>query len=190
MKSPTRLQKLVGGLQQNFGCSESVELQSAQPEPLSQRRLEELERMSDPDQVVARCQQLARRAQRRADLHREAIDRTRLGQKIRTEVVDPLLARERDIRALRLRLHRDGPSRASDGLSLEHLLERKQRAFEELRAQLAWDRLPRELKFEVSDYVQARRDAILHGDSERIREKSRSLQQQTRETLRRYRAVS
>ncbi|MBI3928746.1 MAG: hypothetical protein HY319_24615 [Armatimonadetes bacterium] len=152
------LERLLDGLGHNYGADRN-----------------------DVDRLLAYRQQLARRAHHRAESFRDAIDRTRLGYEIRTEIIDPLLDRERDIRALRHRIRHNGVGREADAVSLEALLERRERSHAALKSQLHWERLPRELKFQLSDYVQARRDGALHGNIERIRQES----QDDYETVRR-----
>lgn len=133
---------------------------------------------SDPDETVREAQRLARKAHYETEAARAAIDRSATGRVLRLDVIDPLLHREREIRALRLRMDQGGSGRACDALGLERILALKEATYDELVARLDWDAMPRSLKFQVSQYVEARRRSIRFGDAEQIRRQAVTALQQ------------
>ncbi|MGE0495520.1 MAG: hypothetical protein AB7S38_40320 [Vulcanimicrobiota bacterium] len=126
----------------------------------------------DPSVTVAEAQKLARKAHQEGELARQAIDSSEQGYKLRLEIVDPLLAREREIQALKSRLNQGGPTRATDNFCLGKRLRAKKADYDRLRASLVWEDLPRKLKFQLADYVAARRREVRFGDAETVRKQA------------------
>ncbi len=128
----------------------------------------------DPLVTVAEAQKLARRAHRQAEMAHQAIDATPEGQKLRQDFIDPLLTREREIRALTNRISQGGPLRATDTFCLQARLQAKRQDYERLRQEMDWSGVPRSLKFQIADYVEARRREIRLGDAELVRRQAKA----------------
>lgn len=126
------------------------------------------ENYATPERAVQQAQSLARSAHRKAEALRTQLLREPAGQELLSQMVDPLLRYEREMRALRERIRLGGPRRAGD-TSLEARLQRCGRRFEELKEELPWDELDRELKVQIYEYVEARRREVRLGDAESVR---------------------
>ena len=118
--------------------------------------------------AVQQAQSLARSAHRKAEALRNRLYREPAGFELVTEVVDPLLRYEREIRALNQRI-KGGPRRAGD-IALDRRLERCHEHFDNLKQQLPWEELDRDLKVQIYEYVEARRREVRLGDAESVRQ--------------------
>ncbi len=141
MMGPVSIEALIAGLRENYANLEGA---------------------------VQQAQSLARSAHRKAEALRGLMRREPAGYELLTEVVDPLLRYEREIRALEQRIQRGGPRRVGDH-SLDRRLERCHEHFENLKERLPWEELDRELKIQIYEYVEARRREVRLGDAESVR---------------------
>ncbi len=128
-----------------------------------------LEQGGGTDAAVRHAQLLAREAFAVSDKLRSHIDREFGSSQFRTEQLETLLAKERELDALRQRVGRGGLCRQNDQGSLSNLLQR--RMHEYIRQAISIARLPfsAERKQRLHDYLEARRRQLYLGDAERVR---------------------
>lgn len=128
-----------------------------------------LEQGGGTDAAVRHAQLLAREAFAVSDKLRSHIDRDFGSSQFRTEQLEGLLSRERELDALRLRLDRGGLSRQNDRGNLIGLLQRRMHEYIHLAVSIA--RLPfsAERRQRLQAYLEARRRQLYLGDAERVR---------------------
>lgn len=129
-----------------------------------------LEQGGDVHAAVRRAQGLAREAFTLSDSLNKEIDRDFGGPGFRTQQLEVLLRKERELDALRQRLMGSGKARAADqGCSLRGLLQRRMHEYTRLAAEMAKMALSGERRYRLEAYLEARRRQLYLGDAERVR---------------------
>ena len=123
----------------------------------------------DLDQSVRVAQNLAREAFKQVACLSSQIDESFGNWDFREGVVEPIIAKERQVEALRHRLARGGKGRNDDRSNLEALLNRRVREFEALNDLAPWDELAPEHRQKVEEYIEARRRMLYLGDADKVR---------------------
>lgn len=128
-----------------------------------------LEQGGGTDAAVRHAQLLAREAFAVSDRLRAHIDREFGSSQFRTEQLETLLAKERELDALRQRVGRGGLCRQNDRGNLSQLLQRRMHEYINQAVSIA--RLPfsAERRQRLQDYLEARRRQLYLGDAERVR---------------------
>jgi hypothetical protein len=128
-----------------------------------------LERGGDADAAVRHAQSLAREAFALSDSLKDHIDRDFGGSHFRTQQLETLLRKERELDALRLRISAGGKGRAGDH-NLTSLLQRRMREYTSLAVEIG-QALPQsaERRRRLEAYLDARRRQLYLGDADRVR---------------------
>lgn len=121
------------------------------------------------EEVVKEAVSLSREAYRRQTHLEKELDLTFGSAEFRTDTVDPLLDKERQIESIRNRANRGGRTRTSDTGSLGALLGKKIREYEALRFEFPWSDLDLSTRKLVKSYIEAKREQYQYGDVERVR---------------------
>lgn len=128
-----------------------------------------LEQGGDADAAVLQAQKLAREAFALSDGLKSHIDRDFGGPNFRTEQLEALLRKERELDALRQRIQAGGPGRQSDGGSLVNLLQRRMHEYTHLALEIGKQQFSAERRRQLETYLDARRRQLYLGDAERVR---------------------
>lgn len=121
------------------------------------------------EEGVRYAQRLAREAFSQGRLLRAELDSLFGDSDFRESVLEPMLAKERQITALKARLNRGGATRGSDVLDLKTLLDRYQKEHHLLFCNCALNVLTEERRRAVDAYVESRRRQLYLGDADAVR---------------------
>jgi hypothetical protein len=91
------------------------------------------------------------------------------GSDFRRSTIEPLLAKSRQVEAIRSRVERGGTVRNSDSGNLHALLGRRLAEYESLNRDFPWQTLAVGQKNLVQNYISERRAHLELGDAERVR---------------------
>ena len=128
-----------------------------------------LEQGGDTDTAVLQAQKLAREAFAVSDGLKDHIDRDFGGSQFRTELLEALLRKERELDALRQRIQTGGPGRQSDSGNLASLLQRRMHEYTQLAISIGRNPFSAERRQQLETYLDARRRQLYLGDAERVR---------------------
>lgn len=123
----------------------------------------------DLEHSVRLAQKLAREAFKQVAKLGSQLDEDYGQWDFREGVVEPLIAKERQIEALRHRLARGGRARNGDRANLEALLQRRIREFDALNDLAPWEELAPAHRQKVEEYIDARRKMLYLGDADKVR---------------------
>ena len=91
------------------------------------------------------------------------------GSDFRRGTIEPLLAKSRQVEAIRSRVERGGSVRNSDTGNLHTLLGRRMAEYESLNREFPWETLAGGQKNLVQNYISERRAHLELGDAERVK---------------------
>lgn len=118
------------------------------------------------DEVIGKAIELSREAFQKLTSLERTLDQN-LGSEFRRQVIDPLLAKERQIDSIRARVSRGGKFRTGD--KLQALLGRSVREYEQLDSSFPWTQMQLANRRLVKSYIEERRNHLQLGDAERVR---------------------
>lgn len=122
------------------------------------------------EDVLQSAMNLSREAYHKLTNIEKLLDQAFGSQKFRKETIEPLLKKERELEAIKSRASRGEQIRTSDrDNNLKALLRRRQREYAKLQADFPWFRLELDSRRLVKSYLKERREHLLFGDVELVR---------------------
>ncbi|MCA9779250.1 MAG: hypothetical protein KC800_21120 [Candidatus Eremiobacteraeota bacterium] len=120
-------------------------------------------------EVVEQAIMLSRDAYQRLLRLETQLDLSFGGSEFRRSSIEPLLAKSRQVEAIRARVERGGSVRTSDTGNLRALLGRRIAEYESLNESFPWSTLATGQKNLVQNYITERRAHLELGDAERVK---------------------
>lgn len=126
-------------------------------------------RGADSEEIISTAVCLSREAFKRMQALQRTLDRKFGSAEFRSLFVDPLVEKERQFEALKVRALSGGRLRSGEEHRLETLLQTRARELQALKDEFPWRALDADSRSLVFNYIEERREHLYLGDADRVK---------------------